>query len=75
MAIWYLQHQGDGHLGLTYKNQSTDSLFLCGSLLASTPRVLVLAWILSQDAAQPLDWIHLENGEVLLVLPQPPVRV
>jgi hypothetical protein len=69
MAIWHLYRQSDGHLGLTYENRVTGALFKCGVLRDDTPRAMVVAWVVGRGEAQTFDWIRLDTGAVLQLLP------
>lgn len=75
MAIWHLYRQSDGHLGLTYENRIDGRLFKCGSLRSDTPMPMIIEWVLDQKATQTFDWIRLEGGGLLQVLPPCPMRM
>lgn len=68
MASWRSWTRADGTRGLLYRNRITKQDFLCGVLSASTSNDLMVDWIITNEAAKPLDVITFDTGLTLVLM-------
>lgn len=69
MAKWIVRRQDSSTYNLYYEHQLPIHNFFCGELRADTPPMMILDWILHQEATRPYDLVQFPYTEPIGILP------
>lgn len=71
MGKWKIWRRTDGQLEVDYTRPSRLGVFKAGTMHAWTDPMLIVAWIVDQDATAAGDVITLPDHSVLVMLGRP----